>query len=193
MRLLTLRPCILELIKRDKERDTPSSRGNTGPERKRKRNIEQGSGVDGVSGNAPGPSRHVYVLSPSSTTTPKAHSRTQKLKIKSSSVDTTIPSSDADEEELSLPLGAVPKSLSFPWQVCRLRVDNAAEDSLVKCPICQKQIRYRLLNAHMDNDCKDPPVPREHNNKAVANSWSKIMNGAGDTQNRNGHYKGKHK
>ncbi|KJA20285.1 hypothetical protein HYPSUDRAFT_827064 [Hypholoma sublateritium FD-334 SS-4] len=180
------RSFVLGLIKREKDRATPSSSADKHTAKKRKRSIDQSSSLDAFGASVAGPSRHAHVLSPrradSASTTPKPHSRTKKLVPKSnSSADaTTIPSSDIDEGEITPPRGAAPK-----------------EDALVKCPLCQRRIIYRLLNAHIDNNCKDPTVPSEHNNNnnTAKSSWQKIMSGGGETHSRNGigQHKGKHK
>ncbi|KAH6918987.1 hypothetical protein BKA70DRAFT_1394424 [Coprinopsis sp. MPI-PUGE-AT-0042] len=60
----------------------------------------------------------------------------------------TIPSSDVEEDELE------PKA-----------------NSVVPCPMCQTQIRYKDVNEHMDRGCKDPAKPKSSSSSA----WSKLM------------------
>ena len=75
------------------------------------------------------------------------------------------------------------------------KISGIIDDAPVECPICQRRIIYRLLNADMDKNCEDPPAPPEHNNKTAATSWQKLMSGGGETHSKNGvgKHKGKHK
>ncbi|RDB24183.1 Postreplication repair E3 ubiquitin-protein ligase rad18 [Hypsizygus marmoreus] len=70
--------------------------------------------------------------------------------------DTTIPTSDADEDEMPSP----PK-------------DPGPED-LVTCPLCNKHVRYKSINQHMDRGCKDTPPDSTRSTKS---DWQKIMSG----------------
>ncbi|KDR81862.1 hypothetical protein GALMADRAFT_135257 [Galerina marginata CBS 339.88] len=161
------RPFILRLIKREEEESGTSSQHlDKGNVRKRKRVTERSSSPNSVLENTAGPSRNP--LSSSDPVVPKSPSKSKKLKGKSEDIIDLF-SSDADEGEIEAPpnpSNLIPK----------------AED-LVACPLCQKRVRYRILNVHMDNSCKDAP-PSEN----AAESWLKLMGGG-----KNSHQKGKHK
>lgn len=109
------RSFVLGLIKQEKERATPSSSADKPIAKKRKRSVDRGSSFNALSEGVAGPSRHINVLSPNSvnstSTTPKPHSRVNKLVPKSNgNTDAiTIPSSDIDEGEMTPPRGAAPK------------------------------------------------------------------------------------
>ncbi|KAF8188361.1 hypothetical protein BJ912DRAFT_851183 [Pholiota molesta] len=132
---------------------------------KRKRS-EESSSQDAFDGNAAGPSLIPFTPRGAAATTPKPYSRIKKLKPKSDAVVdcSTIPSSDVDEQELT---------------------PSRPRNSLVDCPACQKKVQFALINAHMDNDCKDLAGPSD----SAATSWSKLMGMPG----KNGQNKGKHK
>lgn len=201
---IAYRSFVLGLIKREKERATLSSSADKHTAKKRKRSVDQSSSFDAFGESVAGPSRHAHALSTkraeSASTTPKPHSRVKKLVPKSnSSADAaTIPSSDVDEGEMTPPRGGALKGTLVLLKIVYRNESHSeiTEDAPVECPMCQQRIIYRLLNAHIDNNCKDPPAPSEHNNnKAAASSWQKIMSGGGETHSRNGvgQHKGKHK
>jgi len=60
-------------------------------------------------------------------------------------------------------------------------------DDPVECPMCHKKVKYRILNSHMDKNCKDL-APSD----SVAKSWSKLMSGASGNKNTH-HSKGKYR
>ena len=64
---------------------------------------------------------------------------------------------------------SIPKVALFSlidWQVLNYFL---IDDDLVRCPICNAKVRYKRLNAHMDNNCEDPP------SADTSKTWSKIM------------------
>ncbi|KAF9484884.1 hypothetical protein BDN70DRAFT_796760 [Pholiota conissans] len=168
------RPYVLGLISRKNERESSSTQSDKGAPKKRKRGVESSSSIDALDGDSLGPSRYPFnTPRGADATTPKPQSRIKKLKPKSDNGKdiTVIPSSDTEEQELT-PLRGGGNG-------------NPKPDSLVVCPMCQKKVRYRILNAHLDNECKDPAGPSD----SAATSWSKIMGGPA----KNGQHKGKHK
>ncbi|KAF8955440.1 hypothetical protein BDZ97DRAFT_1907635 [Flammula alnicola] len=158
---------------REKERATSPSQ-TTKERPKSARECGANPGTDTFSGNVAGPSCHPRSSNGPNATTPKPPSRVKKLKPKCDDViDMTIPSSDAEEDEITA------------W-ILQLSLRNSfSADDLVGCPLCQKKVRYRRLNVHMDNNCKDSGGSSD----SAATSWSKIMGGGG----KNSQHKGKHK
>jgi len=98
-------------------------------------------------------------------------------------MDMTIPSSDADEQKISVPKGKECERPHLKTVLTALSTFIPAGD-LVKCPICDKRVRYEKLNGHIDNGCKESSKKGE----SAANTWSKIMGGKKAAQ-----HKGKHK
>ncbi|KAG6845719.1 hypothetical protein H0H87_004985 [Tephrocybe sp. NHM501043] len=84
-------------------------------------------------------------------------SNAKRVKKSSSESLTTIPTSDAEEDELPGPS----------------RVDQDPQpDDLVDCPLCCKKVKYKNINLHMDKGCKD--VPSISVNSATSD-WKKLM------------------
>ncbi|KIM49499.1 hypothetical protein M413DRAFT_438683 [Hebeloma cylindrosporum] len=161
------RPFILGLVRREMEHaTTPQATTDKGTVRKRKRSVENSSSFDTLGSGVAGPSS--YPISPSRGPAALLKSPSRPKKPKSAAqeiIDMTVPSSDIEEDETTPP-NLAPKA-----------------DEIVACPICQKHVRYRSLNAHIDRDCKD--IAPSFN---TVNSWSKIMG-----TSKNGQNKGKHK
>ena len=144
--------------------------------KKRKRSPSRASTPSSI---VSGPSR--YPSSPNGNPGTTSPSKQNKSKFNKRDIDTTIPSSDAEENELLVPaiLNLAPngKSLIFCCESCSY--DSQAND-FVNCPICETRVKYRKLNEHMDNQCKD-----QRSTQSAAKTWSKILAG--------GQNKGKHK
>ncbi|KAG6874048.1 hypothetical protein C0995_006905 [Termitomyces sp. Mi166 len=82
--------------------------------------------------------------------------------IKQSSSDllgATIPTSDIGEDELSDP----PCANKEP-----------RPDDLVDCPLCSRRVKFKNINQHMDNECKDSP-PVSNSARSTAADWQKLM------------------
>lgn len=58
-----------------------------------------------------------------------------------------VPSSDVEENNSI----SDRQSLLMPLRCIFLIL--VAEDNLIDCPLCQKKVRLRYINAHMDNGC----------------------------------------
>lgn len=59
------------------------------------------------------------------------------------------------------------------------------------CPICNARVKETTINAHIDNNCKDPLRSSVVDGKGKQNSstnavsqWNKIMGGAGSAKKR---------
>ncbi|KAG6811325.1 hypothetical protein H0H92_007989 [Tricholoma furcatifolium] len=84
-------------------------------------------------------------------------SKPKKVKAASSHLFTTIPTSDAEEDELVDPSNAQ---------------KEPSPDDLVDCPLCNKRVKFNRINEHMDKGCKDtPPI----SNRSSASDWKKLM------------------
>ena len=163
------RPFVLQLVRKA---DHSYSLEEPKTAKKRKRNPSRASSADTT---ISGPSRF-----PSSPTTVNTSPSRQK---KTKYIDMTIPSSDADEEEISIPNRSfVPKG-RFLWNYLTLKqltfLLYRLVGDFVRCPICEIKVKYIKLNEHIDNGCKDPS-----SSDAAVKTWSKIMTGS---------KKGKHK
>ncbi|KAG5354247.1 hypothetical protein C0989_003760 [Termitomyces sp. Mn162] len=98
----------------------------------------------------------------SSTSTSFLGSPSKPKRVKQSSSDlfgTTIPTSDIEEDELPDPSRANKK----------FRPDDS-----VDCPLCNKRVKFKSINQHMDNGCKDLP-PISSSARSTAADWQKLM------------------
>ncbi|KAG6821052.1 hypothetical protein H0H93_007211 [Arthromyces matolae] len=87
----------------------------------------------------------------------KSPSTSKKVKPSSSALLTTIPTSDAEEDELPDFSGTSRKPKS---------------DDLVDCPLCNKRVAFKSINSHMDNGCKDLPSLSA---RSATADWQKLM------------------
>ncbi|KAF8810105.1 hypothetical protein BYT27DRAFT_7092960 [Phlegmacium glaucopus] len=146
----TARPFVLQLVNRPAI--TAHGVGLETP-KKRKRSPEWTPSVEPMFRNVAGPSNSRKPSSP----TKSSKSPVKKVKASSDSEDAieiAVPSSDVDEDEIT------PNPMRL----------NPQADDLVRCPICKAKVRYKRLNAHIDNDCKDPSSAGD-----TSKTWSKIM------------------
>ncbi|KAF9553812.1 hypothetical protein CPC08DRAFT_713433 [Agrocybe pediades] len=158
------RPYVLQLIKSEEEVRASRSRRqveetDTPMPKKRKRTTDRASSpeITDMGSSFAGPSRK-----PVSTKSIVPKSPTKQKKAKANEViDMTSPDSDADDVA-ELPTPRAPKGLA------------PKDDELVQCPLCQKKVKYGVLNSHMDNGCKDP-----NSVDNAVKSWSKMFDGAG--------------
>ncbi|KAF9466269.1 hypothetical protein BDZ94DRAFT_1251555 [Collybia nuda] len=67
----------------------------------------------------------------------------------------TIPTSDADEDELHTGTNL-----------------NPQPDDIVSCPLCAKAVKYKNINIHIDNGCPDLPPAAPRSSKM---EWNKLM------------------
>lgn len=143
----TARSFVLQLVKQHTATTYQSPK-------KRKRAPERMSSGEPILGNVAGPSSS---CKPSSPTLKPSKYPFKKVKPSSDSEDAiemTVPSSDVDEDEIT----ADPTRL------------NPQDDDLVRCPMCRAKVRYKRLNTHMDNNCKELPSA-----DSTSRTWSKIM------------------
>lgn len=68
---------------------------------------------------------------------------------------TTIPTSDVDDNELDTSADINPRT-----------------DDHVPCPICNKSVKFKIINFHIDSGCKDTPPDSTRSKKS---EWAKIM------------------
>lgn len=154
------RPYILSLVKQEARRkvaDQPEVHAS--PAKKRKRSQERSSSELGSVPGLP----HTPIKPRSFKKMSHSPSKPNPVKYPSDggAGPSRIPTSDGDEEDLPSTLGLNPKS-----------------DDLVKCPLCEKRVRYKNLNGHMDRSCKDPaPV-------SSSSQWSKIMAPKGNARGK---------
>lgn len=156
------------------ERETTSEHPDKGNARKRKRTPEWTSSPDAMLGNVAGPSRKPPLSDPAALKSP---SRSKKATTERQGV-INLTSFDVEDEPIASSSKGSLDGLYF-MHVLIISVD----DEFVSCPLCQRKVQFKIINAHMDKNCQD--VPSSDN---AAMSWSKIM-GAG----KNGQQKGKNK
>ena len=103
-----------------------------------------------------------------------------------------VPSSDIDEDEISNnPSRLNPQGSLFNkyyFSIDKFLYYFFIDDDLVRCPICNTKVRYKRLNAHMDNNCEDPPAA-----DSTSKTWSKIMSRPKLTPTNTTQLKGKNK
>ena len=169
---MPIRPFILQLLNQRAElvdQATP---------KKRKRSPEWTPTVEPTMfRSVAGPSKSRTPSSP--TKPPKSSSRKPKASSDSDedAAEIMVPSSDIDEDEISTnPSRLNPQGIFYLFilSYCNLTgkfsIIFLIDDDLVRCPICNAKVRYKRLNAHMDNNCEDPPSAG-----STSKTWSKIM------------------
>lgn len=101
----------------------------------------------------------------------------------------TIPMSDsrgeesADDEHNGEPHRLHPAILLTPL---------SSGIGVVTCPICNARVKETTINAHIDNNCKDPPRPsivdrmgkQKLSSSSAVSQWSKIMGGPGSVKKK---------
>jgi E3 ubiquitin-protein ligase RAD18 len=145
-----------------------------GTPKKRKRSPEQTPSVERMFESVAGPSNSRRPCLP--TKSPKSPSK--KLRASSDSedvVEIAVPSSDIDEDEITTnPARLNPQGIPFFLKCFRQLTSSSQffsiDDDVVRCPICNAKVRYKRLNTHMDNNCKDP-----RSADSTSKTWSKIM------------------
>ncbi|KAG6890381.1 hypothetical protein C0992_001772 [Termitomyces sp. T32_za158] len=98
----------------------------------------------------------------SSSDTGSLGSTSKRRSVKQSSnvlFSATIPSSDIGEDELP----DLPHANKEP-----------RADDLVDCPLCNKRVKFKVINQHMDNGCKDSR-PISTSARSTAADWQKLM------------------
>ncbi|KAF8061598.1 hypothetical protein FPV67DRAFT_1422352 [Lyophyllum atratum] len=137
------RPYMLNLSKED-ERQRDSTTPSTPKAKKRKITPDTGNQSSAST------SRDASVLA--------SPSKPRRLpQISSDLFGATIPTSDADEDEMPEPTDGN---------------QNPGPDDLVDCPLCNKRVKYKTINLHMDKGCKDPPPASARSTKS---DWEKLM------------------
>ncbi|KAG5647196.1 hypothetical protein DXG03_001155 [Asterophora parasitica] len=91
----------------------------------------------------------------------------------------SIPTSEAEEDEMSEPTNANPRRRCHSTHTLPDRAiepNFLAADDLVKCPICTRRVKYKSINQHMDQGCKDPP-PNSGRPTSTTSDWKKLLGG----------------
>ncbi|KAG5639536.1 hypothetical protein H0H81_000683 [Sphagnurus paluster] len=83
-------------------------------------------------------------------------------RLKRTGSEATIPTSDIDEDEMP----HTPKP-----------------DDLLPCPLCSKRVKFKAINRHLDNGCKDPPVS-SNPPRSTSSDWKKLMAGPTNGKSR---------
>ncbi|KAG6853439.1 hypothetical protein C0991_004364 [Blastosporella zonata] len=91
-----------------------------------------------------------------STSTLASPSKHKRIKQSSSILFATIPTSDAEEDELREP------------------DKEPGLDDQVDCPLCGKRVKFKTINLHMDKGCKDSP-PISVKSTTSTSDWKKLM------------------
>lgn len=160
----TPRPYLLKLSKED-EHQRQSTPLNTPRAKRRKITANAGNANNVKSAASAG----------SSTTTRTSPSKPKRSRHSSEDFfDTTIPTSDADEDEMpihhSTTIDPVRQCSIFLSKVQLIHAPLAA-DGLVACPMCNKLVRYNGINQHIDKGCRDLP----ESTRSTKSDWNKIM------------------
>ncbi|KAF5386563.1 hypothetical protein D9615_001906 [Tricholomella constricta] len=140
------RPYILNLSKADSEQQQRDATPVATPKAKKRKIMAETGTRSGASTS-------------SGVSAPRSPSKSKRTRQGSEVFFNTIPTSDADEDEMPEPSNASA---------------NPRPDDLVKCPMCTRRVKYKSINQHMDQGCKDPPL---ESTRSTMSDWKKLMAG----------------
>ncbi|KAJ3890354.1 hypothetical protein GG344DRAFT_88913 [Lentinula edodes] len=66
----------------------------------------------------------------------------------------------------------LPLILNKPNQIRQIQTERTPTDDLIDCPLCNKRVKFKDINRHLDKQCRDEPEPVRSSSKS---QWDSIL------------------